>query len=53
MSSDQNNSPREPELEDTVRAEEQYLHQRLREQLGRDPTQEELDEWLREHTESF
>lgn len=42
-----------PELEEVVKTEHQYLHQRLREELGREPTEEELDEWLREHTEGY
>jgi hypothetical protein len=42
-----------PELEEAFKAEHQYLHQRLREELGREPTEEELDEWVREHTEGY
>jgi hypothetical protein len=42
-----------PELEEVFKAEHQYLHQRLREELCREPTEEELDEWLREHTEGY
>ena len=42
-----------PELEEVSRSEHDYLHQRLREELGREPTEEELDEWLREHTEGY
>ena len=33
--------------------EHKYLHQRLREELGREPTEEELSEWLRQHTEGY
>ncbi|HVQ39650.1 MAG TPA: hypothetical protein VMS31_19075 [Pyrinomonadaceae bacterium] len=45
----------EPEksLKDAAESEHQYLHQRLREELGREPTEEELDEWLRQHTEGY
>jgi hypothetical protein len=25
----------------------------LRQELGREPTEEELDEWLRQHTEGY
>lgn len=25
----------------------------LRDELGREPTEEELDEWLRQHTEGY
>ena len=42
-----------PELEDVAENEHQYLHQRLREDLGREPTEEELNEWLRQHTEGY
>jgi len=34
-----------PELEEVVESEHVYLHQRLKEELGREPTEEELDEW--------
>lgn len=40
-------------LGDAARAEHEFLHQRLRQELGREPTEEELDEWLREHTEGY
>jgi hypothetical protein len=40
-------------LEDVAQTEHDYLHQRLREDLGREPTEEELDEWLRQHTEGY
>ncbi|MDQ1522886.1 MAG: hypothetical protein QOE47_810, partial [Pyrinomonadaceae bacterium] len=29
------------------------LRGRLRDELGREPTDEELNEWLREHTEGY
>lgn len=41
------------ELEDAARDEREYLRQRLSEELGREPTQGELDEWLRQHTEGY
>ena len=41
------------ELEDAARDERDYLRQRLLEELGREPTQEELDDWLRQHTEGY
>lgn len=31
-----------PELEEVVESEHEYLHQRLKEELGREPTEEEL-----------
>ncbi len=40
-------------LEDVARAEQEFLRQRLREELKREPTEEELSEWLREHTEGY
>lgn len=40
-------------LNDTARAEHEFLHERLRQELGREPTEEELDEWLRQHTEGY
>lgn len=41
------------ELKDVAKTEHEYLHERLREELGREPTEEELDEWLRQHTEGY
>ena len=40
-------------LEDAARTERDYLRQRLREELGREPSEDELDEWLRQHTEGY
>lgn len=40
-------------LEDVAQSEHEYLHQRLRDDLGREPTEEELDDWLRQHTEGY
>ena len=40
-------------LEDAAEREREYLRQRLREELGREPAEEELNEWLREHTEGY
>jgi hypothetical protein len=40
-------------LEDAARHEHEYLRQRLRDELGREPTEDELNEWLREHTEGY
>lgn len=40
-------------LEDAARTEQDYLRQRLREELQREPTEQELDEWLRQHTEGY
>jgi hypothetical protein len=41
------------ELGKIAETEHEYLHQRLREELGREPTESELDEWLRQHTEGY
>ncbi|CAN5343476.1 MAG: hypothetical protein ACR2GW_14985 [Pyrinomonadaceae bacterium] len=40
-------------LEDAARDEQDYLRCRLRDELGREPTEEELNEWLRRHTEGY
>ena len=40
-------------LEDVAEHEHEYLRQRLRDELQREPTEEELNEWLREHTEGY
>ena len=39
--------------EDLGRAEREYVRGRLRAELNREPTDEEIDEWLREHTEGY
>jgi len=41
------------ELSEAAQEEEKLLREQLTEELGYEPTQEELDEWLREHTESY
>lgn len=41
------------QLDDIAKTEHEYLHQRLRDDLGHEPTEEELDEWLRQHTEGY
>ena len=40
-------------LEDTARQERDYLRARLRDELKREPSEEELNEWLRQHTEGY
>jgi hypothetical protein len=47
------NPQTEGKLEEVAESEHDYLHQRLREDLGREPTEAELDEWLRQHTEGY
>jgi len=41
----------DPELEEVAREEHEYVRRRLREELKREPTEEEMDEWLRQQTE--
>jgi hypothetical protein len=40
-------------LEDAARDERDYVRQRLRRELDRDPTDEEINDWLRKHTEGY
>lgn len=40
-------------LDDAARDEREYVRGRLREELQREPTESELDEWLRQHTEGY
>jgi len=40
-------------LEDAARDERVVARERLREELGREPGDEEIDEWLRRHTEGY
>jgi hypothetical protein len=40
-------------LEDAARGERDYVRQRLAKELGREPSEEELNEWLRRHTEGY
>jgi hypothetical protein len=55
LAAEENPPPKGEEtgLEDAARSERDYLRQRLREELGREPTEQELDEWLRQHTEGY
>ncbi len=41
------------ELEDAARSERGYVRERLREELKREPSEQEVDEWLRQHTEGY
>jgi len=41
------------ELENVAAEGEEFVRERLQEELGREPTDEEVSEWLREHTESY
>jgi hypothetical protein len=40
-------------LEDAARDERDYARERQREELGREPTEEEVNEWLRQQTEGY
>jgi hypothetical protein len=40
-------------LEALVREEQSLVRERLREELGREPSQKEADEWLSEQTEGY
>ena len=40
-------------LDEAVREEREYVRRRLREELQREPTDEEVDDWLRRHTEGY
>ncbi len=40
-------------LEETFKKERDYLRGRLRDELRREPTEAELDEWLQQHTEGY
>jgi hypothetical protein len=44
---------RDDSLEDAARDERRYAHERLRRELGRDPSEEEVNEWLRQQTEGY
>jgi hypothetical protein len=50
-----NPKPKEekPDLSSVASDEQDFVRERLSSELGRPPTQEEVDEWLREHTESY
>jgi hypothetical protein len=41
------------DLSSVASEEQNFVRERLSSELGRQPTQEEVDEWLREHTESY
>ena len=53
MSTEDIDAKHDSDLERVAENEHEYLHQRLSEELGREPTEEELNEWLRQHTEGY
>ena len=44
---------RDDSLEGAARDERRYARASLRRELGRDPTEEEVNEWLRRQTEGY
>ena len=40
-------------LEGAARGEREYARERLRAELGRAPSEDEVNEWLREQTEGY
>jgi hypothetical protein len=40
-------------LDEAAETEREYVRRRLLDELGREPSEEELDEWLRRHTEGY
>ncbi len=43
----------EDSLDELGRDEQEYVRRRLRDELGREPSEEEVKEWLRRHTEGY
>ena len=41
------------DLSEAATEEERFVREKLTEELGREPTRDEIDDWLREHTESY
>jgi hypothetical protein len=41
------------ELTEVARDEEKFVRETLAKELGREPTEDEVSDWLREHTESY
>lgn len=41
------------DLTEVARDEQAFVRQTLEQKLGREPTEDEVNEWLREHTESY
>jgi hypothetical protein len=40
-------------LDETAQTEREYVRQRLRDELKREPSDQDVDEWLRQHTEGY
>ena len=41
------------DLTEAGKEEQEYVRKRLSDELGREPSKDEIDEWLRQHTESY
>jgi hypothetical protein len=52
-SEDSDISDSDTSLNDAARDEREYVRRRLQTELGRKPSEEEVDEWLRRHTEGY
>lgn len=46
-------SEKNSSLNELVRQEQFIAHDRVEEELGREPSQEETNQWLNEHTEGY
>ena len=44
---------RDASLEEAANLERDYLRNRLKNELQREPTETEVNEWLRQHTEGY
>jgi hypothetical protein len=51
--SNESPEPQDDSLDETARTEREYVRSRLREELQREPSEDEVDEWLRQHTEGY
>lgn len=53
---DENNAGKDAggeSLDDVVRDERELPRERLRQELNREPSEEEVNEWTRQHTEGY
>jgi DNA-directed RNA polymerase specialized sigma subunit len=41
------------DLKTAVRKEREYVKERLAQELQREPTEKEIDEWINQHTEGY
>jgi hypothetical protein len=53
MSIERSNSESKNELASAAEEEREFLKQALTKDLGHEPSEDELNAWLREHTESY